>query len=130
MSAVDVEADRFDVRRALNAPDLLRPFNNAGVLSAADIHVALRRARLPADDDSAVALAAALAVRGPRLGHVYVDLATIRHTAAVDSDEPVDLAALPWPDLGDWTARLRGSALVAVGEGDAGPARPLRLVGD
>ena len=42
-------------------------------------------------------LAVALAVRGPRLGHVFVDLATIRDTASVESDEPVDLSALPWP---------------------------------
>ena len=41
-----------------------------------------------------MALAAALAVRGPRLGHVCVDLATIAATASVDTDEPVDLAAL------------------------------------
>ena len=39
----------------------------------------------------------------PRLGHVYVDLATIRDTATVDTDEPVDLAALPWPTADGWT---------------------------
>ena len=37
-------------------------------------------------------------MRAPRLGHVCVDLATIRDTATVDADEPVDLRALPWPD--------------------------------
>ena len=73
-------------------------------------------------------LAAALAVRGPRLGHVYVDVATIRDTVTVDTDEPVDLGALPWPDADDWLERLAASPLVAVGE-EPGDPRPLRLVG-
>jgi len=123
------EPDRFDVRRARHAPGLLRPFNDAGVLSAADVHVAVRLAELGGDDHPSVALAAALAVRGPRLGHVYVDLATIRDTATVDSDEPVDLSVLPWPTIDDWTERLERSALVTVGEDDAASGRPLRLVG-
>ena len=80
-------------------PGCCATFNDAGVLDAADVHVALRLARArAATTTSTVALAAALAVRGPRLGHVYVDLATIRETATVDADEPVDLSALPWPD--------------------------------
>ncbi|MEA2495917.1 MAG: exodeoxyribonuclease alpha subunit [Thermoleophilaceae bacterium] len=112
MSELAVEQDRFDVRQARHAPGLLREFNDAGVLSAADVHVALRLVGLAGEDDPAVALAAALAVRGPRLGHVYVDLATICDTATVDSDEPVDLSALPWPDVADWLARLERSALV------------------
>ncbi|HEX6381358.1 MAG TPA: exodeoxyribonuclease V subunit alpha, partial [Acidimicrobiia bacterium] len=73
-------------------------------------------------------LAAALAVRAPRLGHVHVDLATVRHTATVDSDVPVDLQALPWPDPREWVAALLGNPLVANGE--TGPEdRPLRLIG-
>ena len=78
-------ADPFDGRRATVGSGLLRAFNDAGVLSAADVHVALRLAALSGDADEHVALAAALAVRGPRLGHVYVDLATIRDTATVES---------------------------------------------
>ncbi len=86
---------------------------------------------------------------GPRLGHVFVDLATVRDTAAVESDEPVDLSALPWPAVEGWLGALSGSELVAVGEEDAGGvvaggvvaggvvaggegkagARPLRLLG-
>jgi exodeoxyribonuclease V alpha subunit len=58
---------------------------------------------------------------------VYVDLATVRDTIA-DIDEDVDIDALPWPDPGEWVARLRASPLVTV-EG-AGPGdRPLRLAG-
>ena len=120
--------DGHDVRRAMDAPGLLREFNDAGVLAPADVHVARRLAELAGENDEWVALAAALAVRGPRLGHVYVDLETIRDTATVDAEEPVDLAALPWPDADAWLARLAASSLVGVGEDGAGEC-PLRLVG-
>ena len=123
-------ADRHDPRRARHAPGLLRSFNDIGVLSAADVHVAVRLTSLAGEPDDRVALGAAFAARGPRLGHVLVDLATIRSTAAVDSDEPLDLSQLPWPEPAAWTARLAASSLVAVGE-DARPdaACPLRLIG-
>ncbi|MEA2480529.1 MAG: exodeoxyribonuclease alpha subunit, partial [Thermoleophilaceae bacterium] len=123
------ETDPFDVRRARRAPGLLRPFNDIGLLTPADVHVAVRLAGLAADDDPAVALAAALAVRAPRLGHVYVDLATVRDTAAVESEEPVDLTALPWPDAADWAERVSRSLIVSAGDEAAPRARPLRLVG-
>ncbi len=128
MSAV---ADPFDARRAVGAAGLLRAFNDAGVLSAADVHVAMRLGALAGEEDDAVRLAIALAVRGPRLGHVFVDLATIRDSATVESDEPVDLSALPWPAPDDWTSAVRASALVALGEEDAdgGEPAPLRLLG-
>jgi exodeoxyribonuclease V alpha subunit len=116
------DGDPFDPARVLGAPEPLRAFNEAGVLAAADVHVAERLVALAGADDPAVALAAALAVRAPRLGHVYVDLATIRETAAVEGDEPVDLATLPWPEPDDWLARLAASGL-------AGEGRPLRLAG-
>ena len=108
------------IRRARRRSGPLRAFNDAGVLAAADVHVALRLAAFAAARDGDVALAAALAVRAPRLGHVYVDLATIRETAAVEGEEPVDLAALPWPEPDDW---LGGSRPARWPEG------PLRLEG-
>ena len=120
--------DPYDVRRARNAPGLLRAFNDIGVLAAADVHVAARLTAITGETDATIALAAALAVRAPRLGHVFVDLATIRETATVESDEPVDLTALPWPAVEPWLAALAASPLVAVGE-DAAESRPLRLVG-
>ena len=122
--------DTHDPRRARHAPGLLRAFNDIGVLSAADVHVAVRLTELAGEHDDWVVLAASFAVRGPRLGHVLVDLATIRSTAAVDSDEPVDLSALPWPEPEEWVRRLGASPLVAVGE-DTEPnaASPLRLIG-
>ncbi len=132
-----VAPDPFEARRALGARGLLREFNDAGVLAPADVHVARRLGELAGETDDAVLLGAALAVRGPRLGHVLVDIATIRETAAVDAEEPVDLSTLPWPTAGAWLERLAASDLVAVGEEDrdgqlsppATGARPLRLVG-
>jgi exodeoxyribonuclease V alpha subunit len=122
----ELVADPFDVRRALRSPDALRAFNDAGVLVAADVHVATRLAALAGEDDPSVTLAAALAVRAPRLGHVYVDLATARETTVVDADEPVDVGALPWPAVDAWVARLAASPLVAPA---AAAAAPLRLDG-
>ena len=115
-------ADRFDVRVARAASGLLVPFNEAGILAASDVHVAQRLGELASEADESVVLAAALAVRAPRLGHVFVDLRRIHETATVDSDEPVDLASLPWPEAVAWVDRVAASALV-------GPDRPLRLNG-
>src|SRR5215212_10230904 len=102
--------DPLDVRRVTRSAGLLREFNDAGVLAAADVHVATRLMQLSGETDDAVALAVAFAVRAPRLGHVHVDLGTIRDTATVDADEPVDLSTLPWPD--DWVDRVASSDLV------------------
>ena len=113
---------------AARATGALREFNAAGVLAPADVHVAQRLAAIALEDDEQVMLAVAFAVRGPRLGHVYVDLETIRDTATVDAEEPVDLAALPWPAPAEWLERVAASRLVAVGE-EGGAERPLRLVG-
>ena len=119
-------ADPFEARRAVGATGLLREFNEIGVLSAADVHVAARLAELVGEESESVRLAVALAVRGPRLGHVFVDLATIRDTASVESDEPVDLSELPWPAVDEWVRALHASALAAVGEDDKDWAAPTR----
>ena len=130
--------DGFDARIAVGAQPPLLEFNRIGVLSSADVHVAERIARLTGESDPAVILAAALAVRGPRLGHVFVDLETIAVTATVESEEPVDLSLLPWPAAGEWVQAVRSSALVAAaaaggggggGAGGAGRPAPLRLEG-
>ncbi|MGI8612791.1 MAG: exodeoxyribonuclease V subunit alpha [Nocardioidaceae bacterium] len=125
------EGDAFDVRLALRATGLLRVFNAACVLSAADVHVAQRLARLGHESDERVLLAAALAVRGVRLGSVCVDLSTARETVTAEDDARRDVDALPWPEPGDWLSACGGSALVAHAELSA-PERtghPLRLVG-
>jgi exodeoxyribonuclease V alpha subunit len=121
--------EEFAAARVLAAPEPLRSFNEAGVLAAADVHVALTLADLAGEVDGAVRLAVALAVRAPRLGNVFVDLATVRDTAAVESDEVVDLAVLPWPEAAGWVDAVAASdRLVGVGEDDAW-LRPLRLLG-
>jgi exodeoxyribonuclease V alpha subunit len=129
VSALGVQPDPFDARRVRSVDGLVREFNDAGVLASADVHVAARLAAIASEREDSVLLAAALAVRAPRLGHVHVDLASIRDTAAVDTEEPVDLSSLPWPDLDQWLERVAASKLVAVGETEEGGARPLRLVG-
>jgi exodeoxyribonuclease V alpha subunit len=114
--------DAFDAGLALGIDGPLHAFNAAGVLSTSDVHVALRLARLGAvavvDDDDivdVVTLGAAFAARAPRLGHVCVDLATIRTTASSDTDLPVDLDVLPWPDPERWLERLGASGVVGEG---------------
>jgi exodeoxyribonuclease V alpha subunit len=129
VSAVAAGAVPGDVRLAVRASGALRSFNEAGVLAAADVHVAARLGRLARTTDDDVLLAAALAVRGPRLGHVCVDLARIHETVAVDTEESVDVRSLPWPDPTAWIPHLESSDLVAVGDDGGHPDRPLRLVG-
>jgi exodeoxyribonuclease V alpha subunit len=112
----------FDARLARGASGLLFEFNEAGVLAAADVHVASRLATLVGGTNDSVLLAAALAVRAPRIGHVFVDLEHIHETATVDVDDPIDLTTLPWPEPSTWISSVRASGL-------AGPALPLVLEG-
>jgi RecBCD enzyme subunit RecD, N-terminal domain len=108
-AAAMAERDVFDPRLAIGASGLLRQFNQAGVLQAADVHVARALGRLAGEADESVLLAAALAVRGLRLGHVLVPLERIAGTAAVDADEQVDLSTLPWPEPEQWLGQVVSS---------------------
>jgi exodeoxyribonuclease V alpha subunit len=121
--------DAFDARRVRRAGGKLAAFNAAGVLTSADLHVALRLGEIAGERDEDVLLAVALAVRAPRIGHVRLDLAGIRASAAVDVEEAADLDALPWPEPAAWREEVAASGLVAAGETDDGSVRPLRLVG-
>ncbi len=136
-----LEGDPFAPELALGAPEPLLAFNRAGVLSAADVHVALTLVRLAgievgSDAGAQVALAAALAVRAPRLGHVFIDLGTAATTVAVE-DGPATadaaLQSLPWPPVDAWVASVSACVeLVATGLEVAvapGDVRPLRLIG-
>ncbi len=127
MTVTIPDRDPLEARFAVHASGLLRVFNEAGVLAAADVHVARRLMAIASEADEELALAVALAVRAPRLGHVYVDLERIRDTAAIDTDEPVDLAQLPWPDPEPWVARVAASGLVSAQTSSDLVARPLRL---
>ena len=113
---------------SLDPTGALGQFNRAGVLAAADIHVARALGRLGGDDDELVGLAVALAVRAPRVGHVLVDLGSIRQTAVAGPEDETDLAGLPWPPLGQWLERVSVSPLVTVDDGSPDD-RPLRLAG-
>ncbi|GAA2721321.1 exodeoxyribonuclease V subunit alpha [Cellulomonas aerilata] len=128
---------------AVAARPLLAQFNVAGVLDAADVHVADRLGRLTGESDERVLLAVALAVRGVRAGAVCVDLADAESLAVADAADEVQAAApgpaagpagepvagaLPWPPIPAWSAAIGASPLVAVGVD--GPAdRPVRWVG-
>src|SRR3954452_18147641 len=105
----------------IRADGVLREFAEAGVLTAADVHVARGLSRLGGEQRELVLLAAALAVRGVRAGSVCVELASVEDSVVPDEDaEPIELT---WPQ--DWTP-LHDSPLVAVGADP--PWRPLRLV--
>jgi exodeoxyribonuclease V alpha subunit len=111
----DVGLDRYDASVAAGASGSLRAFNQAGILDGADVHIARRLAQLAGVGGEAVALGVAFAARAPRLGHVCVDLRTIRQTASRDIDLATDLDALPWPDPEAWLDALSQSPLVGQG---------------
>lgn len=115
----------IDAQLVQRARGRLRAFNEAGILAAADVHVALRLGVLGGDDSEDVLLAAALAVRAVRSGSVCLDLRRLREVT-VDEESDVDVDALPWPELGEVLSALRASPLVTGG--DRGPLKPLRLV--
>ncbi|MFE3543298.1 AAA family ATPase [Nocardia sp. NPDC059177] len=119
------------IQVAQRGTGLLRVFNEAGILSAADVHVAVRLGRMGHEDSEDVLFAAALAVRAVRSGSVCLELARMREIG-VDADETrdtatgIDPAMLPWPDEDRVLTALRRSPLITGGQ--RGPLRPLRLV--
>ncbi|WP_280307169.1 exodeoxyribonuclease V subunit alpha [Nocardia neocaledoniensis] len=119
------------IQVAQRGTGLLRVFNEAGVLSAADVHVAVRLGRMGREDSEDVLFAAALAVRAVRSGSVCLEVARMREIG-IDADESrgaapgIDPATLPWPDVDRLLAALRRSPLICGGP--AGPLCPLRLV--
>lgn len=96
-----------DRRLALGATGVLRDFNQAGVITAADVHIARTLARVTREQDADAVLAAALASRAVRSGSVAVDLATIVASSALPN--------LPWPEADDWTERVAASKLAKQG---------------
>ncbi|CAA9347814.1 MAG: Exodeoxyribonuclease V alpha chain [uncultured Nocardioidaceae bacterium] len=98
--------DGADRDLALGATGVLRTFNQAGVVSPADVHVAVRLVALLEEPDESVALACALAVRAVRAGSVRVDVTAVR-------EEVGELGAgLDWPEPAAWLAALAASPLV------------------
>ena len=104
-----------DPRAVISAPGLLAPFNDCGVLSPLDVHAAAAVARLCGEGDPRAVLAAALAVRGARLGSVCIDLGRQRGSVAVEGQDPEVIDALPWPDPEGWLEAVEGSRLCGGG---------------
>jgi exodeoxyribonuclease V alpha subunit len=103
-----------EARLALRATGLLAAYNRAGILAAADVHVAQRLGRLGGETDEAVLLAVALVVRSTRNGSVVLDLSTAAATTSPELDEDGAEAEAPveleWPT--NWVERCSVSALV------------------
>jgi exodeoxyribonuclease V alpha subunit len=108
-----------------------REFQEAGVLSVADVHTCVRIGRLGGETDERVLLAAALTVRALRQGSVCLELDRLPElfaeaTAEATHEGKAAGAALSWPDADDLIAALRASPLVT---GSApGGLQPLRLI--
>ncbi|MFQ5555179.1 MAG: exodeoxyribonuclease V subunit alpha [Acidimicrobiia bacterium] len=111
---------------AVGARGLLATFNEARVLAPLDVHAAAAIGRLCGETDDRVLLAAALAVRGARFGHVCIRLAIQRDAVVVDGQAPDVVDDLPWPDPAAWAAAVAKSGIVGDGSGD----EPLVLVDD
>lgn len=127
-----------DANHPMVVPIGLEPFVQAGVLGAAEVHVARILGRVSGDDRTATLLGAAMATRAPRRQHVCADLGAV-DLLVVDRDDQrsVEVSALPWPDLDRWLQTLADSPMVAVRDpadvsapDDAGgEAKPLTLAG-
>jgi exodeoxyribonuclease V alpha subunit len=100
---ISERVDFLEPQFVAGAAGIVGEFNEAGVLEAADVHVALRLCDLAGETDETVALAVAFVVRALRGGSVCVDLAVVAGE--------VGLPELPWPQPQDWLAKVRRSVL-------------------
>jgi len=108
----------------------LAPFVASGVLTAAEARLAERLGRIGGEDHPQVLLAAGLALRGPRYGHVCVELDRVAAHVAVEPQPPdrrgteapaLEVGALPWPSADTWRDVLTASPLVRCGSDAATP---------
>jgi len=102
--------DRHDHRLARGATGVLETFNEAGVLVAADVHVAQRLGAAVGETDPEVLLATAMAVRAVRHGSVCLDLSRAHEVPLDDED-----ALVPWPEPEAWITRVANSPIVTDG---------------
>lgn len=100
---------QHDRRRALGVGGVLGTLNAAGVLSAADVHVARTLARVAGERSENTVLAAAFATRALRASSVAVDLRGL-----VDALQEV-APDLEWPPPDAWLEEVADSRLVAAG---------------
>ena len=111
MSLFDVidHLSEHDPRLTLHSTGILAEFNRAGVISAADVHIARTMARATREQDEQVVLAAALASRAVRSGSVALDTEHVL-TAGV-----AELPDLPWPHPEGYHDLVAASKLVSGG---------------
>ena len=107
----------------------LAPFVDARVLDASAVHVAGLIARTLDGITPGVLLAAALAARAPRFGHVCIVPAEVAGSIVVDDALFPSIATLPWPDPREWAADLSASPAVRSPDDPPG-ASTLPLVWD
>lgn len=99
--------DRYDRRVARSANGELADLNAAGVIEAADVHVASRLATLVGDEDPLARVTLALVVRAAREGSTSLDPA---HARELLEESPVALPPTP-----EWLEQVGGSALAEAG---------------
>ncbi len=115
-----------DENVVIGASGLLADFNDAGLLAPIDVLSAMTIGRIGGEQNPQVLLAAALAVRGTRHGHVCVRLATQHEAVFVDGQTAIDTDLLAWPAVEGWIAAVAASDIV----GSVGDDTPLVLVDD
>ncbi|MCW2769646.1 MAG: recD, partial [Aeromicrobium sp.] len=99
--------DPYDRRLAHGVDGVLAAFNRAGVLSSADVRIAVRVSDVVGESSEAVRLAFALTVRAVRNGSTCVELAEL--VTELGAQTP----GLPWPeDAVAWHAEVAHSRLV------------------
>jgi len=112
--------------------EFLRPYVDAGVFDAGEVQLCAAVARLvPGATDDAL-LGLAVAARGPRLGHVCIELDDVDRLVI---DRAGEAGALRWPDVDRWTSALHAAPFVSIAGGpddqrddqrdEQGPSRPL-----
>lgn len=107
MSELFEPVDAFDRDLALTAPPTLAAANAAGVITAADVHIATTLGLLGGEGDPDVLLAIALTSRAVRHGSVCLELSEVT-TQLGDLD-------LTWPALDAWSAAIKRSPLLGLG---------------
>ena len=87
-----IEQDRHDRRLALGATGELASLNVAGIIDAADVHVATRLAELVDEGDSLARLTLALVVRSAREGSTSLHPDHARELLAEPDPDPIEVS--------------------------------------
>ena len=110
MTAVDRVRRRLADRRVRSSPPMVcSPSSTTPACSARSTCSPRRPSHGYSDEtDERVILAAAMAVRGTRFGHVCISLSALREAIVVDGQDPEVIEALPWPDPSAWESVVAG----------------------